>query len=187
MQSLIKHIQTIHPVSAKAEKALFEICNEMHFKKGSDIQEIGHTCKTLYFVKNGCVRIYYFKEDIDITESFEFENAFVARAESLFTGKPSLKAIQAIEDTTLIGIDSTKLFKLFDSYPDLERLFRKIIETSYVNTVNRIESLQFNTAEERYFNLLKDHKNILQRIPLKFIASYLGITPVSLSRIRAIK
>jgi CRP-like cAMP-binding protein len=187
MQSLIKHIQTIHPISKKAEKALFEICIEMHFKKGSDIQEIGHTCKTLYFVKNGCVRIYYFKEDIDITESFEFENAFVARAESLFTGKPSLKAIQAIEDTTLIGIDSTKLFKLFDSYPDLERLFRKIIETSYVNTVNRIESLQFNTAEERYFNLLKDHKNILQRIPLKFIASYLGITPVSLSRIRAIK
>ena len=55
MQSLIKHIQTIHPVSAKAEKALFEICNEMHFKKGSDIQEIGHTCKTLYFVKNGCL------------------------------------------------------------------------------------------------------------------------------------
>ena len=187
MQSLIKHIQKIHPILANAEKALLKICNEMHFKKGTVIQEIGHTCKTLYFVKNGCVRIYYFKEDIDITESFEFENAFVARAESLFTGKPSLKAIQAIEDTTLIGIDSAKLFQLFDSYPDLERLFRKIIETSYVNTVNRIESLQFNTAEERYFNLLKDHKNILKRIPLKFIASYLGITPVSLSRIRAIK
>ena len=187
MQSLIKHIQTIHTISTKTEKVLIEICNELHFKKGAVIQEIGHTCKTLYFVKNGCVRIYYFKEDIDITESFEFENAFVARAESLFTGKPSLKAIQAIEDTTLIGIDSAKLFQLFDSYPDLERLFRKIIETSYVNTVNRIESLQFNTAEERYFNLLKDHKNILKRIPLKFIASYLGITPVSLSRIRAIK
>lgn len=187
MQSLIKHIHTIHPISAKAEKVLLEICNEMNFKKGSVVQQIGHTCKTIYFVKNGCVRIYYFKEDIDITESFEFENAFVARAESLFTGKPSLKAIQAIEDTTLIGIDSTKLFLLFDTHPALERVFRKIIETSYVNTVNRIESLQFNTAEERYFNLLKDHKNILQRIPLKFIASYLGITPVSLSRIRAIK
>lgn len=187
MQSLIKHIQKIHTISTKAEKALLNICNEMHLKKGIVIQEIGHTCKTLYFVKNGCVRIYYFKEDIDITESFEFENAFVARAESLFTGKPSLKAIQAIEDTTLIGIDSAKLFQLFDSHPDLERLFRKIIEASYVNTVNRIESLQFNTAEERYFNLLKDHKNILKRIPLKFIASYLGITPVSLSRIRAIK
>ena len=187
MKSLLKHIQSIYPISIDAEKALLEISKEVHFQKGTDVQLIGHTCKTIYFVKEGCVRIYYFKEDIDITESFEFENAFVARAESLFTGKPSLKAIQAIEDTTLIGIDSSKLFQLFDSYPDLERLFRKIIETSYVNTVNRIESLQFNTAEERYFNLLKDHKNILKRIPLKFIASYLGITPVSLSRIRAIK
>lgn len=187
MQSLLKHIKTIHPISAPAEKALLEICKEVQFHKGADIQAIGHTCKTIYFVKKGCARVYYFKEDIDITESFEFENAFVARAESLFTGKPSLKAIQATEDTTLIAIDSNKLFQLFDLYADLERLFRKIIEASYVNTVNRIESLQFNTADQRYYNLLKDHKNILKRIPLKLIASYLGITPVSLSRIRAQK
>ena len=72
-------------------------------------------------------------------------------------------------------------------YADLERLFRKIIEASYVNTVNRIESLQFNTADQRYYNLLKDHKDILKRVPLKLISSYLGITPVSLSRIRAQK
>jgi CRP-like cAMP-binding protein len=187
MQSLIKHIKTIYPISVAAEMALLEICKESVFHKSKDIQAIGHTCKTIYFVKKGCVRIYYFKEDIDITESFEFENAFVARAESLFTGKPSLKAIQTIEDTILIGIDSNQLFQLFDTHHDLERLFRKIIETSYVNTVNRIESLQFNTAEERYQNLLKDHPNVLQRVPLKYIASYLGITPVSLSRIRAIK
>lgn len=159
----------------------------MNFSKGKNIQEIGHTCKTIYFVKKGVVRIYYFKEAIDITESFEFENAFVARAESLFTRKPSRKAIQAIEDTILIAIDSNKLFKLFDTHPDLERLFRKIIEASYVNTVNRIESLQFNTAEERYKALLKAAPDVLKRIPLKYVASYLGITQVSLSRIRGIK
>jgi CRP-like cAMP-binding protein len=187
LETLLRQIKLIHTTSKVAEKALLEICSEFHFHKGVDVQPIGHTCKTIYFVKEGCVRIYYFKEDIDITESFEFENAFVARAESLFTGKPSRKAIQAIEDTSLIAIDSNKLFKLFESYPDLERLFRKIIEGSYVSTVNRIESLQFNTAEERYFNLIKDHPNVLKRIPLKYIASYLGITPVSLSRIRAIK
>ncbi len=187
MESLLKHIKTIHPLSIESEHALSAICKDAEFKKGIDIQPIGHTCKTIYFVKKGCIRIYYFKEDIDITESFEFENAFVARAESLFTGKPSKKAIKAIENTTLIAIDSTKLFILFDSHPDLERLFRKIIEMAYVNTVNRIESLQFNTAEERYINLLKDHPYILKRVPLKFIASYLGITPVSLSRIRAQK
>lgn len=187
MKTLLKHIQSIYPVSSEAETALLEISKEVRFQKGTDVQLIGHTCKTIYFVKEGCLRIYYFKEDIDITESFEFENAFVARAESLFTGKPSLKAIQAIEDTILIAIDSNKLFQLFDEYHDLERLFRKIIEASYVNTVNRIESLQFHSAEERYLGLLKEHKNILKRVALKYVASYLGITPVSLSRIRAQK
>ena len=187
MQSLIKYISLIYPISSDAESALLEISKEVNFHKGTDVQLIGHTCKTIYFVKKGCVRIYYFKEEIDITESFEFENAFVARAESLFTGKPSLKAIQAIEDSSLIAIDSNKLFQLFDAHHDLERLFRKIIETSYVTTVNRIESLQFYTADQRYFNLLKEHKDILKRVPLKYIASYLGITPVSLSRIRAQK
>lgn len=187
MEALLKHIKTIYPISIEAENSLAQICTEVQFKKGIDVQPIGHTCKSIYFVKKGCVRIYYFKDGTDITESFEFENAFVARAESLFTGKPSRKAIQAIEDTQLIAIDSNKLFKLFDSQPDLERLFRKIIEAAYVNTVNRIESLQFNTADERYLNLLKDQPNILKRVPLKFIASYLGITQVSLSRIRAHK
>lgn len=187
MIALIKHIKQITSLTITSQNELLSICKEVKFKKGVDIQSIGHTCKTIYFVEKGIVRIYYFKDGIDITESFEFENAFVARAESLFTGKPSNKAIQAIEDTTLIAIDSNKLFKLFDKHPDLERLFRKIIEQSYVNTVNRLESLQFHTAEERYKSLLKESPTILKRVPLKLIASYLGITPVSLSRIRAQK
>lgn len=187
MIELLSQVNIIYPISQVALAALKEICKQVEFAKGKNVQEIGHTCKTIYFVMSGVVRIYYYKEATDITESFEFENAFVARAESLFTGKPSRKAIQAIEDTTLIAIDSNKLFKLFDTHSDLERLFRKIIETSYVNTVNRIESLQFNTAEERYKALLKDAPDVLKRIPLKYIASYLGITQVSLSRIRGIK
>jgi CRP-like cAMP-binding protein len=187
LETLLNHINTIHTISLEAKNALFEICKEVYIKKGVDLQSVGHICKTIYFVKKGCLRIYYFKEDIDITESFEFENAFVARAESLFAGKPSLKAIQAMEDTSLIAIDSNKLFQLFDTHHDLERLFRKIIESSYVKTVNRIESLQFHEADKRYLHLVKEYKDILKRVPLKYVASYLGITPVSLSRIRAKK
>ncbi|MBS1652195.1 MAG: Crp/Fnr family transcriptional regulator [Bacteroidetes bacterium] len=187
MLEFLRHIETIYPISSKSEEALVAISKEHEYKKGTNVQDIGHTCKTIYFVKSGVVRVYYYKDAIDITESFEFENAFVARAESLFTGKPSQKAIEAIEDTTMIAIDSYRLFNLFDNHPDLERLFRKIIESSYVSTVQRIESLQFNTAEERYKSLLKASPNVLKRIPLKYIASYLGITQVSLSRIRGAK
>ncbi len=187
MQQLQAYIKSIHPVSAEALNALASICKDVSFKKNTDVQPIGHTCRSIYFIKKGALRIYYFKDGIDVTESFEFENAIVARAESLFSGKPSRKAIQAIEDTELIAISSPALFKLYDDYPQLERLFRKLFEEAYVKTVNRLESLQFHTAEERYQNLLNDHPDVLKRVPLKFIASYLGITPVSLSRIRAMK
>lgn len=187
VHELLDQIQRIYPIRLESQEALASITRQVNFSKGKHVQEIGRTCKTLYFVNTGVVRVYYYKDAIDITESFEFENAFVARAESLFTGKPSRKAIQAIENTTLSAIDSGKLFKLFDTHPDLERMFRKIIEASYVNTVNRIESLQFNTAEERYKALLKEVPDVLKRVPLKYVASYLGITQVSLSRIRGLK
>lgn len=187
MEAFISQCQKIHPITEEAVQELLTISKKLPFAKGTTVQAIGHTCRTIYFVWKGALRIHYFKEDIDITESFEFENSFVARAESLFTGRPSRKAIEAIEASELIAIDSRKLFALFDSHPGLERLFRKIIEASYVTTINRIESLQFHTAEERYAMLLKERPDVLQRVPLKFIASYLGITQVSLSRIRAIR
>jgi len=185
MTDLLASINSISPASEEAQAAFLSICTDVSFKKGVDVQPIGHTCKTIYFIKKGALRIYYFKDITDITESFEFEGAFVARAESLFSGKPSRKAIQAVEDAELVAINSTKLFELYDRFHDLERIFRKIFETAYVNTVNRIENLQFHTAEERYRNLLSDHPDILLRVPLKHIASYLGITAESLSRIRA--
>jgi len=146
---------------------------------------MGHTCRTIYFVTKGVLRIYYYKDGVDVSESFEFENSIVARVESLFSGKPSRKAIQCVEDVELTAIDATKLFALYEEHPEIETLFRKIYEAAYVRTVNRIESLQFHSAEERYNNLLADHPNVLQKVPLKHISSFLGITQVSLSRIRA--
>ncbi|MFN4235563.1 MAG: Crp/Fnr family transcriptional regulator [Bacteroidia bacterium] len=183
--SLIAYCNSIHALSKDAEQALCNISSTLQIEKNKDLQPIGHTCKTIYFIEKGALRIYYYKDGTDITESFEFENSIVARAESLFSGKPSKKAIQAIEDTTLIAIDANKLFILFDAFPEIERLFRKIIEQAYVKSINRLESIQFNTAEERYINLINEHKDVLKRVPLKYIASYLGITQVSLSRIRA--
>lgn len=184
MKSLFVYFAKFNRLSKEAEKAIEGISKLVRINKNVDLQHIGHTCKTIYFINKGLARIYYFKGDNDVTESFSFENNIIARVESLFSGDPSRKAIQALEDTELIAIDATKLFKLYDKFQDIERLFRKIFEMGYVETVNRMESIQFHTAEERYSALLKQGPNIIKRIPLKYIASYLGITPVSLSRIR---
>lgn len=185
MDTLLKYFKQYNPLSDSAIRAISEISTPISIKKNKDLQAIGHTCKTIYFISKGAGRIYYYKDGLDITECFVFENNIIARVESLFTGRPSQKAIEIIEDAELIAINATALFKLYDTFPEIERLFRKIFEQGYVDTINRIESLQFHTAEERYKDLLKETPNVLQRVPLKHIASYLGITQVSLSRIRA--
>lgn len=185
METLFTYFIKYNQLSEKAVGAISDICTSITIKKNKDLQPIGHTCKTIYFITHGAARIYYYKDGNDITECFVFENQIIARVESLFTGKPSQKAIEIIEDAELIAINATQLFKLYDTFPDIERLFRRIFEAAYVDTVNRVESIQFHSAEERYRTLLNETPNILQRVPLKHIASYLGITQVSLSRIRA--
>ncbi|MBN3518950.1 Crp/Fnr family transcriptional regulator [Algoriphagus lutimaris] len=185
IQSLFTYFKTIHSISPEAERALYGISFEIETSKNKHLHEIGQTCKTYYFVSEGLARIFYLKDGTDVTEYFAHQNDMIIRAESLFTGRPSKKAIQALENTVFIGIPASKLEGLFDTYPDLERLFRKILEASFVAYVNRMESLQFHTAEERYNQLVKDYPRLLENVSLKHIASYLGITQVSLSRIRS--
>lgn len=187
MISMFSFFKKYNELSKEGEEAIAAISKIITVRKNTDLQPIGHTCKTIYFINKGVARIYYYKDGVDITESFSFENNLIARVESLFTGKPSRKAIQILEDAEIVAINSTQLFKLYDKFPEIERLFRLIFESAYVGTVNRIEGLQFHTAEERYSELVAEAPNVLKRVPLKYIASYLGITQVSLSRIRGAK
>jgi CRP-like cAMP-binding protein len=181
----ISWLQSYQRLPDEATSALASICLQGHTPKGQSLQPIGHTCRTVYVLMQGFMRIHYTKDGLDITESFEAAPAVVARVESLFSGRPSRKGIQALEPCHWIAISAQPLFALYDHHPAVERLFRKVFEEGYVETVNRLESLQFHTAEERYRQLLEEHPEVVQRAPLKYIASYLGITQVSLSRIRA--
>jgi CRP-like cAMP-binding protein len=179
-----EYLDKIYKLSVDSKKELLELITERNLKKNDILQKPGSTCKTIYFVNKGIARIFYYKDDNDITEHFSFTNDIIIRAESLFTGQPTSKGIQVIENTEIMALDSAKLFALYDSHHDIERLFRLIIEREYTNTVKRIESLQFKDAKERYMELLNE-TDLVNRIPLKYIASYLGITQVSLSRIRS--
>lgn len=185
--AFIAYLDSIQPMSSVSKSQLESLCSVVETSKNEDLQSIGKTCKTIYFVSQGIARIYYYKEHNDVTEYFAFSNDILVRAESLFSGAPSNKGIQAVNDSAFIAIPSDALFELFDAHHDLERLFRIIIERSYVDALKRVEQFQFKTAEERYHDLLEKQPHFIQEIPLKHIASYLGITQVSLSRIRVLK
>ncbi|MFZ1370062.1 MAG: Crp/Fnr family transcriptional regulator [Ferruginibacter sp.] len=184
MEQLFTYFRKYNSLSKEAEEVIAEISNIISIKKNVDLQSIGHTCKTIYFINKGVARIYYLKDGIDITENFFFENNIIARVESLLTGRPSRKGIQVLEDAEIVSINAPALFGLYDRFHEIERLFRKIFEAAYVDTVNRVEGMQFHSAEERYKALLHEAPGVIKRVPLKYVASYLGITQVSLSRIR---
>lgn len=185
MKTFEEHIQTIYPLSKQAVKDFLTICTPLTAKKNSILQPIGATCQTIYYIKKGALRVYYLKGHVDVTENLEFEDAFVARVESLVSGKPSRKGIQAIEDSELIAINVPLLRTLYDKHVDIERLIKNIFLQEFLEIIQRMESFQFNSAEVRYSNFIQDHPDVLKRVQLKYIAFFLGITQVSLSRIRA--
>lgn len=187
MQTLFNFFETLSPLSENATRAVSKICETKRFHKKELLHPIGHTCKEIYYIEKGLARVYYIKDGAEVTESFAFNNNIITRPESLFTGHPSKKGIQVLEDSEIVILNADNLFHLFDEHRDLERLFRKLCETALVKAHQRIESIQFCSAYERYNKLISEDPDIIQKVPLKHVASFLGVTPVSLSRIRAKK
>ena len=184
MKDIHIFFQEFLPLSENGRLALDQLLREEVYRKNDLIQQPGARCRNIYYISEGLARIFYYKDGEDITEHFSFSGNIIVRAESLFTGKHTTKGIQALENTKVVAISAEQLFSLYDQHHEIERLFRLIFEKEHVNTIRRVESFQLKNATERYLDLLNE-TNMINQIPLRHIASYLGITQVSLSRIRA--
>jgi CRP-like cAMP-binding protein len=157
------------------------------FKKKQLFSEAGKVCSHFGFVLKGSVRYYHIKDGADITGYFSFENEYVSSYTSFLTGEPALNYIEALEPSQIIVI-SKKNMDLMLNNPMLaykmERFGRLIAEHYLICYEDRLSSFITQTPEERYLKLLQTGREILQRMPQHYIANFLGITPVSLSRIR---
>ena len=146
--------------------------------------EEGKIADKLYFIRKGCLRLFFYNEGKDITFQFFFEGDFVASFDSLYKGAPSLFSLESIEPSEVLFIKKKDFYSEIENNSSLRKLYEeKIIERfSFYQRLflSRIK----NTPQQRYEELLKEYPNIIQRVPQHYIASYLGITPVSLSRIR---
>lgn len=154
-------------------------------KKKKDFNRIGEVCKDFAFVCKGFLRSYSIDEKgIEHISRIAFENYWIGDLYSFFTGEPSEYAIEAIEDSELLVISFHDLDRIYLEVPIMERFFRKLFVNAYVSTLHRLNSTVSEPVEVRYKNLLKSHPDLFQRMPLNYIASYLGMTPESVSRIR---
>ena len=146
--------------------------------------EEGRIADKLYLVKKGCLRLFFHDEGKDITFQFFFEGDFVASFDSLYKRQPSLFSLESIEPAEVLAVKRDDFFNLVEQIPSI----RKTYEEKLVDRFRAYQQLFLsrikNSPRQRYEELLKEHPSIIQRVPQHYIASYLGITPVSLSRIR---
>lgn len=173
------------PLSALAIEDWMARTSVVSLKKGHQVVKEGQYADQLYFILTGSMRAYYFKDGKDITDWFAFENDFVSSISSFFLDIPSEHYMELIEDSTLLEFKRADMALLSEKHHDIERLARLSITKTMLKLQRRIVSLQFKTSKQRYYALLQEHPEIELRVPLGHIASYLGITQETLSRIRA--
>lgn len=176
--------KTYTPLSTECQQELITSSKVCVYKKGDIVVREGQFSKKVFFIVQGCSRAYYLKDGKDISDWFTFENQFMASIVSFFSNEPSPHYVEFIEDSTVLEFSKDTVDKLSQKHHDFERLISKIVTETMLGLCERLYTIQFNKAEERYKHLLSIYPFITNRIPLTHIASYLGITLETLSRIR---
>lgn len=159
----------------------FEI---IKFKKKTILLEIGKISNEVFYIIKGCIRLYCEKDGEELSTYFFTENMFAGSYDSFLSRKPSKVAIETLEECDVLVLTHEAQEKLYEIFPKMNEFIRKAIEARFVLLHDLFISYLLNSPEERYLTLLKERPELLQRISQHQIASFLGITPVSLSRIR---
>jgi CRP-like cAMP-binding protein len=144
----------------------------------------GDVCRKVGFINQGCARMYLLVEGREICKDFLFENAFIGSMASFIGQKPAYFSVEALEEMQLLELRYHDVMALYEQYAVWQKFGRIIAENLFVRKENREISFLKDNPEERYRKLLAEYPMFVQRVPLQYIASYLGIQPETLSRIR---
>lgn len=152
--------------------------------RGSYFLRRGEVCKEIAFIEDGLLRAWYLVGDKEITRTVDHEGEFCTAIASFIRQEPSEQSIEALVDTKVWCISHADLESLYQRFPGWQTLGRKIFEQLYINLEKRVITLLSTNARERYLRLLQEEPHIVQQVPLKYLASILGVKPETLSRIR---
>jgi CRP-like cAMP-binding protein len=168
-----------------SEKAVIESAFTFRqVPKKFKLAEEGRVAKELFFIMKGLVRLYYSKEGEEITGYIFKEGLFASSYESFLRQAPSIQTLETMEECDLLVLSHEGLDKLYAQLPKMHILVRKVAEQRFINAQQILSSFILDSPEERYRKFAVQHSDLLLRAPHHIIASFLGITPVSMSRIR---
>lgn len=185
MDSLEREISRISILSPATMKVFLDAWQYWTVPKDHFLIREHEVGDYIFFIKKGIARIYYYKNGKEITEWIAMDEQFFLSIISFFERTPSRLIIHVIEPSEVMGIHYNDMTRLAAEYHEIETLFRKMMSKSLILSQYRMDSIQFETAQQRYDKILKNSPQFIQRVPLSYIASFLGVTMETLSRIRS--
>ncbi|MFC5407729.1 Crp/Fnr family transcriptional regulator [Larkinella bovis] len=185
MELLLTTIRRLQAIPEPLENALRQTLRRQALPRRSWLLQPGQVCDRIYFIEKGVARGYYLKEDREVTSWFMKETDFIISIVSFYSRKPAQEYIELLEDSVLWSITYDQLQRLYDAFPDFNKVGRLLTERYYMLSEQRTQNLRMQSARERYAQLLADFPDIFRRVPLKYIASHLGLSPETVSRLRA--
>jgi len=182
---LKKHINNRVPLTDEEFNICIKFFNSKKLKKHQFLLNEGEICRYIGFVNSGCLRQYSIdNQGAEHIIQFAIEDWWVSDLHSFLSGFPATYNIDALQDSEVLLLDKSARDELLDACPKMERFFRLLIESNHVATNQRISDSLSASAEERYLKFIKTYPQLFEQVTQNQIASYLGITPQSLSRIR---
>ncbi|MFI5187511.1 MAG: Crp/Fnr family transcriptional regulator [Chitinophagales bacterium] len=184
IMSLIDVLNHFHPLNEGIEKYLQEKTYSCFFSRGKLLLKAGQVCENIYFIKKGAVRGFIREGHKDITTWITAENELVTSISGLDGREPALENMQAIENCEMLALSHSDLQDIYLEFPEFNIVTRKLLQQYYRDAEGRAFIARLTNAESKYKHFLNYHSHLVNRIPLKYVASFLGITIETLSRVR---
>ena len=184
MKEFIEHFKQLTKVSDDLEQELISKSIPIKVKKGDFLHQATSVCKKTYWIQKGLLRTYYLKDGKEITDVFASEGEWITSVQSFMKNEPDQYYLQAIENSEVYALSNNDLMFLFENFHEMERFGRISVSMNYIKLSEKLESYQFSSAKDKYVHFCKVYNSILNRLPLGMVASYIGITQETLSRIR---